>query len=374
MATDLKRIREKASKNRNEVFTSLWHHVCDVDHLRVCYETLDGKKAVGIDGVDKKVYGENLESNLKELSAKLQRLGYRPQAKRRHYIPKAGSEKGRPLAISNFEDKIVEKAIKVVLEQIYEEDFEDSSYGYRPGRTPHQCLDDLGRTIQQKRVSYVVEADIRSFFDKVNHDWLMKFLGHRIGDKRLLRMIERMLKAGILEDGLVQTSEEGTPQGSILSPLLSNIYLHYVLDLWFNKRVAPKWCKGGAYLFRYADDFVACFDVSWRSPRVHELAEGQVRAIRTSLGRGKDEVPGIRAICPRKCEEARREARRVHLPGVRPLLWKDQGGLLQGQTPNQSQETGSESEEVHRVVQKESLLDDQRADVASGESPNRRLS
>ncbi len=259
MATDLKRIREKASKNRNEVFTSLWHHVCDVDHLRVCYETLDGKKAVGIDGVDKKVYGENLEENLKELSAKLQRLGYRPQAKRRHYIPKAGSGKGRPLAISNFEDKIVEKAIKVVLEQIYEEDFEDSSYGYRPGRTPHQCLDDLGRTIQQKRVSYVVEADIRSFFDKVNHDWLMKFLGHRIGDKRLLRMIERMLKAGILEDGLVQTSEEGTPQGSILSPLLSNIYLHYVLDLWFNKRVAPKWCKGGAYLFRYADDFVACF-------------------------------------------------------------------------------------------------------------------
>ena len=259
MATDLKRIRERARKNPKEVFTSLWHHVCDADHLRACYEALDGKKAVGIDGVDKKVYGENLESNLKELSAKLQRLGYRPQAKRRHYIPKPGSEKGRPLAISNFEDKIVEKAIKVVLEQIYEEDFEESSYGYRPGCTQHQCLDDLGRTIQQKRVSYVVEADIRSFFDKVNHDWLMKFLGHRVGDKRLLRMIERMLKAGILEDGLVQTSEEGTPQGSILSPLLSNIYLHYVLDLWFHKRVAAKWCQGEAYLFRYADDFVACF-------------------------------------------------------------------------------------------------------------------
>lgn len=259
MATDLTRIRAKASSNPKEVFTSLWHHVCDVDHLRACYVTLDGKKAVGIDGVDKEVYGKNLEGNLKELSEKLRRLGYRPQVKRRHYAPKPGSKKGRPLAISNFEDKIVEKAIKVVLEQIYEEDFEESSYGYRPGRTPHQCLDDLGKTIQQKRISYIAEADIRKFFDKVNHDWMMRFLGHRVGDKRLLRMIERMLKAGILEDGLVQASEEGTPQGSILSPLLSNIYLHYVLDLWFNKRVAPKWCKGEAYLFRYADDFVACF-------------------------------------------------------------------------------------------------------------------
>jgi hypothetical protein len=288
MATNLRRIRERARKNPGEVFTSLWHHVCDEDHLRACYEALDGKKAAGIDGVDKKVYGENLEVNLKELSAKLQRLGYRPQAKRRRYIPKAGREKGRPLAISNFEDKIVERAIKVVLEQIYEEDFEDSSYGYYPsfvglcgvashqrsaprgqwpGRTQHQCLDDLGRTIQQKRVSYVVEADIRSFFDKVKHGWMMKFLRHRVGDKRLLRMIERMLKAGILEDGLVQTSDEGTPQGSILSPLLS-----------------------------------------------------------------------------------------------------------QGQAPNQPQETGSEPEEVQRVVSREPPLDDQRADVALGESPDRRPS
>jgi group II intron reverse transcriptase/maturase len=186
-------------------------------------------------------------------------MGYRPGPKRRSYIPKPGSEKGRPLGISNLEDKIVEEATKRTLEPIYEAVFEDSSYGYRPGRSQHQCLDALGRTIQQKRVSFIVEADIRSFFDKVNQEWMIKFLRHRIGDERVIRLIIRMLKSGILEDGLVRATEQGTPQGSILSPLLSNIYLHYVLDLWFSKRVRQQ-SRGEAYYYRFADDFLACFE------------------------------------------------------------------------------------------------------------------
>ncbi len=258
MATDLTRIGEKARKDSTLVFTSLYHHICDEDNLRVCYGTLGADKAPGVDGVTKRTYGENLDGNLRDLSARLKRMGYRPGTKRRSYIPKAGQAKGRPLGISNFEDKIVELAVKQTLEPIYEAVFEDSSYGYRPGCNPHQCLDDLGRTIQQKKISYVVEADIRSFFDKVNQEWLVKFLRHRIGDERVIRLIIRMLKSGILEDGLVSATDEGTPQGSILSPLLSNIYLHYVLDLWFSKRVRRQ-CDGEAHYFRFADDFLACF-------------------------------------------------------------------------------------------------------------------
>jgi group II intron reverse transcriptase/maturase len=260
VSTDLTRIRGKARKQPGLVFTSLYHHVTDLDNLRSCYEALDGDKAVGVDGVTKEQYGEDLEENLQCLSDRLKRMGYHPQPRRRSYIPKPGSEKGRPLGISCFEDKIVELAVKQVLEPIYEEIFEDSSYGYRPGRSQHSCLDMLGRTIQQRRVNHVVESDIRSFFDEVSHNWTLKFLEHRIGDPRILRLISRMLKGGIMEAGLVQASEKGTPQGSILSPLLSNIYLHYVLDLWFSRRI-KKQCQGEAHYFRFADDFLACFQL-----------------------------------------------------------------------------------------------------------------
>ena len=203
MSTDLTRIGERARKEPDLVFTTLYHHVTDVDNLRACYDALDGDKAVGVDGVSKEQYGEDLEENLLELSGRLKRMGYRPQPKLRSYVPKPGSAKGRPLGISCFEDKLVELAVKRVLEPIYEEIFEDSSYGYRPGRSQHECLDVVGRTIQQRKVSHVVESDIKGFFDNVQHQWMLKFLKHRIGDPRIIRLISRMLKGGIMEDGLV---------------------------------------------------------------------------------------------------------------------------------------------------------------------------
>jgi len=277
VATDLTRIGEKARREPGLVFTSLYHHIYDVDNLRACYDNLEAGKATGVDGVTKEEYGRNLEGNLRELSERLWRMGYRPKPKRRMYIPKPGSEKGRPLGISCLEDKIVEEAARRTLEPIYEAVFEDSSYGYRPGRSPHQALDVLGRTIQQKKVSHVVEADILSFFDRVSHEWMVKFLRHRIGDERVIRLIIRMLKSGILEEGLTRATEEGTPQGSILSPLLSNIYLHYVLDLWFGRQVSRQ-SRGEAYYFRFADDFLACFqykgDAEGFQKRLKDRLEG----------------------------------------------------------------------------------------------------
>lgn len=277
VSTDITRIIDKAQQYPKLVFTSLYHHVTDIDNLRECYKLLDGNKSTGIDRVSKIEYGKNLDANLQDLTNRLKRMGYRPQPKRRVYIPKPGSDKGRPLGISNFEDKIVELAIKQVIEPLFEPLFEDCSYGYRQGRSPHQCIEALGRTIQQQKVNYVVEADIRSFFDRVNHEWLIKFLKQRIGDTRILRVIIRMLKAGIMENGQRREGEMGTPQGSILSPLLSNIYMHYVLDLWFQKRIRRK-CRGQAFLFRFADDFLACFqheeDAENFSASLRERLEG----------------------------------------------------------------------------------------------------
>jgi len=258
VANDLTRIGERARREPGLVFNNLYHHIYDEENLKSSYETLEAGKATGVDGETKEQYGENLEERLKDLSLRLRQMSYKPQPKRRSYIPKPGDAKGRPLGISCLEDKIVEGATKRTLEPIYEAVFEENSYGYRPGRSPHQCVDEVGRTIQQKKVNYVVEADIKGFFDAVNHEWMIKFLRHRIGDERVIRLIIRMLKGGIMEEGLVKATEEGTPQGSILSPLLSNIYLHYVLDLWFNKRYSKE-IKGEAYYFRFADDFIACF-------------------------------------------------------------------------------------------------------------------
>lgn len=287
--TDLARIRRKAEADKTLVFTSLFHHVCNKDNLRQCYKEMDGKKSPGIDGMTKAEYGKNLETNLTDLSERLASMGYKPPPTRRTYIPKVGSSKMRPLGISCFEAKLVEQSLKKVLEQIYEPYFLDSSYGYRPGYTAHQALDALGRSIQQKRVSFVAEADIKGFFDHVNHEWMIKFLKHRLGDPRILRLIQRFLKSGIMEEGLVKASEEGTPQGSILSPLLSNIYLHYVLDQWFELRM-KKAFRGEAYYFRYADDFVACFQYKSDAELYLKMLEARLEEFHLELSKEKTKL------------------------------------------------------------------------------------
>lgn len=255
--TKLCRIAEKARSDPSCQFTSLFHLMTE-EMLRGCFMRLKDKAAAGIDQVTKQEYAQNLDDNLAELVRKLHRMAYIPQPVRRVYIPKAGSKKQRPIGIPALEDKLVQSALVRIVQAIYEQDFIDDSYGFRPERGCHDALRALSRTVERGSVNHIVEADIRGFFDHVDQGQLMRFLGHRIADKRVFRYIKRFLKAGISEDGVYRASERGTPQGGSISPLLANIYLHYTLDLWFERRFRRS-CAGDARLIRYADDFVACF-------------------------------------------------------------------------------------------------------------------
>ena len=234
-------------------FTSL-AHLLDVEYLRDCYKSLNRNKAVGIDNVSWEDYGENLNENLEKLVLRLKRKKYKPIPARRVYIPKNESEK-RPLGISALENKIVERGITWILESIYEQDFLKSSYGFRPNRNAHQALKELNDLIMFQPVNHIVEADIKGFFDNVSHEKLMDFIRIRIGDPTLLNLIERFLKAGYIDDGILVKPDAGTPQGSILSPMLANIFLHYVLDTWFEATVKSH-VRGFCEIVRYADDFV----------------------------------------------------------------------------------------------------------------------
>jgi len=266
--TKLRRIAEKARKEPGFKFTSLYH-LMDEELLRGCFKRLSKDAAAGIDKMTKDLYAENLEANLSNLIDRLHRMAYIPQPVRRRYIPKPGSTKQRPLGIPCFEDKLVQAGLVRILESVYEQDFIGDSYGFRPKRSCHDALKALSQAVENNPTNHIVEADIKGFFDNVNQQWLMTFLAHRIADKRIQRMVKRFLRAGVAEDGSVTVSDEGTPQGGVISPLLANIYLHYVLDLWFEK-VYRKSCGGYARLIRYADDFVVCFQYKPDAQRFRE--------------------------------------------------------------------------------------------------------
>jgi RNA-directed DNA polymerase len=252
----LDRVRRVAQQDRSARFISLLHHV-DVDRLRAAYWALKPKAAPGVDGVTWGDYGQDLEENLRDLHARVHRGSYRARPSRRAYIPKPDGRQ-RPLGIAALEDKILQRAVVEVLNAVYEADFVGFSYGFRPGRRPHDALDALAVGIEKRKVNWILDADIRGFYDAIDHGWLLKFLEHRIADKRLLRLIRKWLKAGVIERGEWSETVEGTPQGASASPLLSNVYLHYVFDLW-----ADQWrrrhARGDMVLVRFADDYVAGF-------------------------------------------------------------------------------------------------------------------
>jgi group II intron reverse transcriptase/maturase len=267
----LGRIRQAAVKDKRQRFTGLMHHIYNLSMLREAYYGLKRDAAAGVDGETWREYGEDLERNLEELSARLRRGAYRAKPVRRVYIAKADGRM-RPLGVTALEDKIVQRATVEVMNAIYETDFLGFSYGFRPGKGQHNALDALYVGILTKKVNWVLDGDISSFFDGIDHEWLVKFIEHRIADQRVVRLIRKWLNAGVLEEGRWKSSEEGTPQGGSASPLMANIFLHYVFDLWVHQWRKTK-ARGDIIVVRFADDFVVGFQHRSDAERLHKDLE-----------------------------------------------------------------------------------------------------
>ncbi|NDL68237.1 reverse transcriptase domain-containing protein [Anaerotalea alkaliphila] len=258
METKLARIARIAKERPKERITSL-AGLIDKESLTERHNQLNGRKAAGVDQVTKDEYESNLENNIESLVEQMKRQAYKPQPVKRVYIPKPGTDDKRPLGILAYEDKLVQSVLSDILNAVYDGDFLDCSYGFRPNRGCHDALKAVNKIIQDKNIHYVVDADIRGFFDNMDHEWIMKFIDHRIADVNLRRLLVRFLKSGLMENGERHETLVGAPQGGQVSPILGNVYLHYALDLWFEKVIRKRF-KGAAYMVRYADDSVFCFE------------------------------------------------------------------------------------------------------------------
>lgn len=267
----LARVRERARQQKKERFTALLHHV-DIDLLRAAFSWLKRDAAPGVDGLTWREYEQNLEARLVDLHARVHRGAYRALPSRRKFIPKGTGH--RPLAVAALEDKIVQRAVVEVLNAVYEENFLGFSYGFRPGRSQHDALDAIAFGITRMRVNYILDCDVRAFFDSLSHEWLVRFIEHRIGDPRIVRLIRKWLKAGVLEDGKWKATDVGSPQGSVISPVLANIFLHYSFDQWAD-RWRHRHARGEVIYVRYADDILAAFEHEEDAQRF--LAEMRLR-------------------------------------------------------------------------------------------------
>lgn len=288
MATKLERIAEVARTRPTEKFTSL-AHLINENMLTTCHKEMDKNKAVGADGVTKEEYEVNLGENIKDLIARMKRNAYKPQPVKRVYIPKPGTDKKRPLGLPAYEDKLVQASLAKILNAIYEQEFLDCSFGFRPQRSCHDALKVLNKIVNKPEISYIVDADIRGFFDHVDQEWMMKFIKHRIADPNIQRLISRIMKAGVIEVGISYETPEGVPQGGPISPILANIYLHYVIDLWFEKRIRRQ-CKGASYMVRYADDSVFCFQYEEEAKEFYQQLIERLKEFKLEIAEEKTKI------------------------------------------------------------------------------------
>jgi len=306
----LERIRQAARQRKKERFTALLHHL-SVDHLEEAFFELKEDAAPGVDELTWKEYEADHRRQLEDLHARLHRGAYRALPSRRVYIPKPDGRQ-RPLAVAALEDKIIQRATAAVLNAIYEEDFLGFSYGFRPGRGTHDAMDALVVGITSTKVNWILDADIQSFFDTVSQDWLVRFVEHRIGDQRIIRLIRKWLKAGVLEDGVVRVNDRGTGQGSVISPLLANIYLHYVLDLW-----AERWRRreatGDMIIVRYADDFIVGFEHESDARRFRNEMQARLQEFALSLNPEKTRLIEFGRYA---AKNRQRQTGNLRLPGL----------------------------------------------------------
>lgn len=284
----LDRVRQAAARDKKLRFTALWHHVHDVNRLRKAYLALKRDSAPGVDGETWQHYGEELETRLLDLSDRLKRGAYRPEPVRRVYIPKPDGRQ-RPIGVPALEDKIVQRATTEVLNAVYETDFLGFSYGFRPGRSQHNALDAVSVGIKKRKVNFVLDADISGFFDAIDWNWMVKFIEHRIADQRIVRHVKKWLHAGVLEDGKLTQVESGTPQGGSISPLMANVYLHYVLDLWVNQW-RRRHANGDLIIVRFADDFVVGFEHRTDAERFRKELEERLSKFNLKLHPTKTRV------------------------------------------------------------------------------------
>ncbi len=300
MIAELLKIKELVGKAKGTKAQNLASAI-NPETLTVVHNKMSGRKAVGVDGISKEAYGRQLGKNVVELVNRMKREAYKPKPSLRVYIDKPGSKDKRPLGISAYEDKLVENVIAQLLEIVYEPKFLNCSYGFRPRRNCHQAVREVIEDIQYRKTNYIVEADIHSFFDTLDHEWPIRFLEHDIADKKFIGVIKRFLKAGVMENGKTFEKETGSPQGNGASPILANIYLHYVLDLWFEK-VIKKEAKGEAYLIRYADDFLCCFQYKSDAEAFYRMLPERFAKFGLALAADKTKLLEFGRFAKRNCK------------------------------------------------------------------------
>ena len=347
MGTKLERISQLSSENPDMVFSSIGHLI-NKELLRQCHEEMDGDKAVGIDGVTKENYGMELDENLDRLVERLKNRAYKPQPARRVEIPKDNG-KTRPLSIYCYEDKLVQDALKRVLEAVFEPHFYDEMMGFRPNRGCHTAIQKLNVMLEERPTNYVLDADIKGYFQHINHEWAVKFIESRIKDPNITRLVKRMLKAGIMVDLQYKETEEGSGQGSICSPIIANIYMHYVLLWWFKEKVQPT-LRGYSGIINYADDFVVCFQYKDDAERFYERLKHRMKYFGLELEEKKSRLIEFGRFAEDNCIRQGKKPETFDFLGFTHYCSKSRNGKFRVKRKTSKKKFAKKCKEVHRWI------------------------